>query len=94
MGARGKYEKGEVIGRHGIILIEETNPISYSYGKIRMAIFKCVCGDEFTSRIDAVKSGHTNSCGCYHKKELISRVTTHGKHCHRLYKIWSAIKAR
>lgn len=32
--------------------------------KYRMAIFKCLCGKEFTARVDHVKSGSVQSCGC------------------------------
>ena len=30
---------------------------------------KCFCGNEFITRSDALKSGHTKSCGCLQKKK-------------------------
>jgi hypothetical protein len=30
----------------------------------RMAMYQCECGKEFEARINNVKSGNTNSCGC------------------------------
>ena len=30
---------------------------------------KCFCGNEFIARSDALKYGHTKSCGCYEKEK-------------------------
>lgn len=31
---------------------------------------KCFCGNTFITRSDALKSGHTKSCGCLQRKKL------------------------
>ena len=53
--------------------------------------FKCDCGCETIAEIYKVKSGHTQSCGCYHK-DIIR--TIYGLRKHRLYGVWVNIKER
>lgn len=58
----------------------------------------CDCGNKITARADALRSGHTKSCGCYKRKKCAERVvamnTTHGGADSRLYNTWSHMKAR
>ena len=72
-----------------IILLEDLGylyPAETSKEKKRYGIYRCYCGVEFKAQIQSIKSGHTKSCGCLHKK--------HGLKKHRLYSIWSNIIGR
>ena len=40
---------------------------------------RCFCGNEFITRSDALKSGHTKSCGCLQKKIASKIITEHNK---------------
>ena len=40
---------------------------------------KCFCGKEFITRSDALKSGHTKSCGCLQKKKASEIITKWNK---------------
>lgn len=57
---------------------------------------KCDCGNEIITRADGIKSGHTNSCGCYNKDILQNAGwnITHGLSHSRVYGIWRNMKAR
>ena len=57
---------------------------------------RCDCGNEIVTRADGLKSGHTNSCGCYNK-EIVSETRaaiTHGHSEERIYNIWVGMKTR
>lgn len=58
----------------------------------------CVCGREFVSRYDGIKSGHAKSCGCLHKAAVsalcVKRNTTHGQTGTPQYAVWCAMWAR
>lgn len=51
---------------------------------------KCECGNTTKTTGNALKKGHTRSCGCLHK----DRVTTHNKSKTRLYKVWMDMRCR
>jgi len=50
----------------------------------------CDCGTECVKDGDRLRRLETKSCGCYRA----SRVTTHGKHNSRIYRIWRDMKTR
>lgn len=56
---------------------------------------RCDCG-KLTNPIRSchLKSGNTTSCGCAHKEELRSRMTSHGLKNTRLYRIWQGMLRR
>lgn len=68
--------------------------------KCRGAFWNCVCdcGNQVTVMARSLKTGHTVSCGCWHRKESGARMrkrnTTHGKAKTRLYSIWATMKTR
>lgn len=78
---------GQVFGR---LTIESV------YKENRRPFAKCICscGKVLHSRIDALQSGLTVSCGCYMKEIVSETHTTHGKSSTRTYKIWDGMKAR
>ena len=64
------YERGQVLGKHGIKYLEEIqgipriNPKGIRYIE-RYALFLCGdCPNEFRAHIGKVKCGWTKSCGC------------------------------
>ena len=61
---------------------------------------RCDCGAEILVRGCNLRSGNTSSCGCLQRERTSAANTTHGCHKggkgrnHRLYTIWSSMKAR
>ena len=49
---------------------------------------RCDCGNEIAVRTSSLKSGHTKSCGCYHRDVVSKANTTHGHSNSRLYRIY------
>lgn len=48
----------------------------------------CKCGAETEVYVSKLTTGHTKSCGCYHREAAAKRLTTHGMKHTRTYKIW------
>lgn len=82
------YIKGQNV--NGITFIEELPERKNN----RRARWMCFCGTEFESHIGHIRSGHTNSCGCYHRKLLKINKITHGLRSHTLYIVWANMKGR
>lgn len=59
-----------------------------------MWLCKCDCGAELIVSGDNLRSGHTQSCGCYKIERTVTRSRTHGNSKTRLYKIWCGMKER
>jgi hypothetical protein len=64
---------------------------------------KCDCGSLTIVEVGRLLSGHTQSCGCYQKKQAAKAKTKHGEThrneqgkivTSRLYNIWTDIRAR
>lgn len=51
---------------------------------------RCSCGNVTKVRAENLKSGHTNSCGCF----VVEKNTKHGMHGTRIYHIWENMIAR
>ena len=54
----------------------------------------CTCGRTIVVKTRDLRSGHTQSCGCLFKDNLLNRITKHGQKNTRLYRIWKDMKAR
>lgn len=52
------------------------------------AIYRCICGTEKSLFKTNVNQGFTKSCGCYNKKAIVDRQTTHGLTKHPLNGVW------
>ncbi len=76
------YSLGREV-RNGLILIGHIN--LGQKGTLK-SLFRCVCGNEFTSRFTRVKSGDIGSCGCASNIDL--DLST------KLRSRWSGIKSR
>lgn len=73
-----KYGRLEIISR-------------YSAGTHSFAICQCDCGSpQRAYRLDKLRSGWTQSCGCFHKE----RVTKHGAWNNPLFNVWAAMMRR
>ena len=55
---------------------------------------KCDCGSIKTVLGSSLRKGVIVSCGCYHKEDLINRLTTHGMTHTRIREIWNCMKQR
>lgn len=55
---------------------------------------RCDCGNTVTVNGYNLRSGNTQSCGCFQKEKSIKISTTHGLRRSPLYHIWSHIKDR
>ena len=73
---------------NGVKIIQDLGMNSQIPSK-RIALFQCVCGNNFIGRVNAVKVGHKTSCGC--KKD---GHPTHGLSKHPLYRKWSGMITR
>lgn len=93
---KGKSLTVDLTGkRFGRLLVLELS--HYSKDKKR-TYWKCVCncGKEVVVRADPLKSGHTNSCGCYNK-DVVSEIkpsVTHNLSKTRVFHIWCNMKTR
>lgn len=77
---------GDVFGRLTVIATGQ-KPGTYKY----LAICSCSCGSPPKPiRFDALRSGVTTSCGCFHKERTIKHGVTNSGHYHR----WHAMMDR
>jgi hypothetical protein len=53
-----------------------------------MYLCRCSCGSEIETEGSHLRSGHTASCGCVHRKLARVANVTHGFSKTRTYKIW------
>lgn len=63
-------------------------------GTIQYWICKCDCGAIVEPRGNDLKSGKTQSCGCYQRDRAKAYHTTHGLFYTRLHTIWTGMKQR
>lgn len=57
-------------------------------------VFKCFCGKKFISRVEAIKSGRTLSCGCLRIERLRKKIVKHGLCGTHEYQAWQSMKDR
>lgn len=55
---------------------------------------KCDCGNSSIVLKHLLTSGHTTSCGCYHKERTRQAHYKNGESHTRLYKVWLGMKGR
>lgn len=92
-------EQAEIleIGRkfNRLSIVENLGMKPYRDGMKNYVLVACVCGSEpFEVRVDAIKSGNTNSCGCYHKDQTSKTSKTHGMSKTSAYSSWQGMKDR
>ena len=79
---------GKVFGRLTVLQRAE------SVNKRTKWLCSCDCGNEIIVEAYNLKSGHTQSCGCWQREATSKANTTHGKRDTRLYRIWNCMKNR
>ncbi len=62
--------------------------------RCRTSICLCDCGTIFRARNNALKSGHTKSCGCLNDETRRRLFTTHGRSQTKEYAVWEAMIQR
>lgn len=59
---------------------------------------RCECGTEKVISGASLRSGHTLSCGCFHKEKAsdwaVKNKTTHGMRKSRTYSVWTNMRTR
>lgn len=75
-----RYSIGDIIGDNKISYVKD----ALSLNRNRSVIAKCYCGNLFTTKIGALITGNTKSCGCRNKRI----------HFDFLYDRWCGIKTR
>lgn len=55
---------------------------------------KCDCGNEIIVKAGSLKSGNTQSCGCFEREQTVIRNTKHNKCGTRIYQVWRDMKNR
>ena len=78
-----RFNRLTVIARHG------TNKFRASTW-----LCQCDCGNTTVVARSALLSGGTKSCGCWHRDYVATKLTTHGKKNHRLWKVWQSMRQR
>lgn len=84
---------GHKFGRLNVLEYVGTNETHYA-----MFRCKCDCGNEVVVKGRNLRTGHTQSCGCYCKdrtrEAAIQYKTIHGQTDSRLYRVWNGMKKR
>ena len=80
---------GQKFGRLTVIERVENN----KHGKARWKC-ECECGNDVFIPTGDLKSGRTQSCGCFNKERTKESRTTHGLTDHPLYRVWSNMRKR
>lgn len=81
---------GSKCGRLEVI---RENPVRANDGRVKWDCV-CDCGKTVTVMGKHLKSGHTQSCGCYKIEKSSERFSTHGKTRTKIYNTWCNIKER
>ena len=89
-----QYTEGNIIGSNRIVFISEVASQVKGSMRLRYAKFQCHCGNFFETKICAVKTNHTTSCGCIRRIRHLESITTHGMRHTSIYNTWDAIRQR
>jgi hypothetical protein len=102
MAKRIEYTKGQVVGK--LIYLEEAEPrievssVTDKKIKVRMAKFRCDCGEVLTARVNQVVFGKIVRCNQCAKQSQARLVTKHGGmvgyKANKAYTAWKSIKRR
>lgn len=70
--AKQKYHEGDYIGINNILFIKRTTKSKNGQWN---ALFECpYCGNIFEAKMANVVNGHTSSCGCLNKMDLLGKT--------------------
>lgn len=77
------------------VLERAENYITPSNGKKRSQwLCECECGNKCVVQSGHLKSGHTQSCGCYNRDIVKEKGRTHGESKTSLYFVWKSMRQR
>lgn len=79
---------GQTFGRLAVISRKPSNNRNAKW------LCLCTCGKYIITNGYALRSGHTQSCGCLNREIVKNRCTTHGQYGTRTYKSWSEMRNR
>lgn len=85
--------QAEIGKRYGKLTILGYKDINAKWNDL-MALCRCDCGNEKYIRLNKVRTGWTQSCGCLHREITSQMHYKHGGSKERLYNVWDNIKAR
>ena len=80
-------------GRYGRLKVLEEDKTRANDGRVKWNCV-CDCGNFITVSGSHLRSGHTQSCGCYRADNSSQRMTTHGKTRSKVYIAWCNMKER
>ena len=84
---------GSNFGR--LVVIKKSDTHRFPSGKTASKwICKCSCGNEISVMWSHLRSGHTQSCGCFREEARKTISRTHGMAKTPEYNIWCAMRAR
>ena len=90
---RIEYTQGEAVGT--LTYIREMPPQKSKTRLTRCALFRCVCGNEFSAIVRSAVTGNTKTCGCFNGvTPREERTAKHHLRNHPLYRVWCSIKTR
>ena len=92
--AKFKDLTGLKFGRLTVIKLDHKKQRNDKRGTRCYWLCECDCGNITTVLTEALKSGHTKSCGCLGKEKRLEANKTHNLTNNRIYSIWHGIKAR
>jgi hypothetical protein len=86
--AKRIFTQGERFNK--LTFVKELPPLVRRYGNdkrdrhVRIALWKCDCGNERVIDMNPVRNGLTKTCGCLHKAVCKKLLTRHGLYRHPL----------
>lgn len=86
--------KVEMLGmKYGRLEVLKENPTRSNDGRVNWDCI-CDCGNFTTVSGKHLRTGHTQSCGCYKIDQTVKSISTHGKSRTKVYNTWCNIKER
>jgi len=77
-----------------LVIVKEVNAKRQGITLFRHFLCQCDCGNKSIVSLHNLWSGHTNSCGCLFRENLVKRNTIHGMFGTSTYKSWANAKER
>lgn len=97
-----KIDVNDIVGKKfGRLTVVEYSHNTKTYGEegtikavTHFYTCQCECGIKCIVRRGNLTSGHTVSCGCYHREQQVNTNTSHGLSYSRIFRIYAGMKQR
>lgn len=95
-----RYDKEDLTGKtfNRLTVVEQGRGIKFKSSNKNTWLCECDCGNVLEVTTGSLKSGNTNSCGCYKRDMTIKsneeNKIIHGLESHALYSTWSDMNRR